>query len=106
MRPRYCVGWTRSASPGDAGLIDQHCGAHTVPYIEAKNSKAVFEHEATTSKISEEMLFYCRQRGLSAEEATALVVNGFVKDVLQQLPMEFAVEAQKLISVSLEGSVG
>jgi Fe-S cluster assembly protein SufB len=90
----------------DSLLIGAHCGAHTVPYIEAKNSKAVFEHEATTSKISEEMLFYCRQRGLSAEEATALVVNGFVKDVLQQLPMEFAVEAQKLISVSLEGSVG
>ena len=76
-----------------------------MPYIEAKNSSAVFEHEATTSKISEDMLFYCRQRGLSAEEATALVVNGFVKDVLQQLPMEFAVEAQKLISVSLEGAV-
>ena len=90
----------------DSLLIGQHCGAHTVPYIEAKNSSAVFEHEATTSKISEEMLFYCRQRGLSAEEATALVVNGFVKDVLQQLPMEFAVEAQKLISISLEGSVG
>src|SRR6516162_5812399 len=90
----------------DSLLIGHHCGAHTVPYIEAKNSKAVFEHEATTSKISEEKLFYCRQRGLSAEEATALVVNGFVKDVLQQLPMEFAVEAQKLISVSLEGSVG
>ena len=74
-----------------------------MPYIEAKNSSAVFEHEATTSKISEDMLFYCRQRGLSAEEAAALVVNGFVKDVLQQLPMEFAVEAQKLISISLEG---
>src|SRR5579859_1648573 len=90
----------------DSLLIGDKCGAHTVPYIEAKNSSALFEHEATTSKISEEMLFYCRQRGLSAEEATALVVNGFVKDVLQQLPMEFAVEAQKLISVSLEGSVG
>src|ERR1700741_4157682 len=90
----------------DSLLIGEHCGAHTVPYIEAKNSSTVFEHEATTSKISEEMLFYCRQRGLSAEEATALVVNGFVKDVLQQLPMEFAVEAQKLISISLEGSVG
>ena len=87
-------------------LIGDRCGAHTVPYIEAKNSSAVFEHEATTSKISEDMLFYCRQRGMSAEEATALVVNGFVKDVLQQLPMEFAVEAQKLISISLEGSVG
>jgi Fe-S cluster assembly protein SufB len=90
----------------DSLLIGDKCGAHTVPYIEAKNSSTVFEHEATTSKISEEMLFYCQQRGLSAEEATALVVNGFVKDVLQQLPMEFAVEAQKLISVSLEGSVG
>src|ERR1041384_4116896 len=90
----------------DSLLIGDMCGAHTVPYIEAKNSSTVFEHEATTSKISEDMLFYCRQRGLSAEEATALVVNGFVKAVLQQLPMEFAVEAQKLISVSLEGSVG
>ncbi len=90
----------------DLLLIGHDCGAHTVPYIEAKNSSAVFEHEATTSKISEDMLFYCRQRGISAEEATALVVNGFVKDVLQQLPMEFAVEAQKLISISLEGSVG
>ena len=90
----------------DSLLIGDKCGAHTVPYIEAKNSSAVFEHEATTSKISDEMLFYCRQRGLSAEEAVALVVNGFVKDVLQQLPMEFAVEAQKLISISLEGSVG
>jgi Fe-S cluster assembly protein SufB len=90
----------------DSLLIGGQCGAHTVPYIEAKNSSAVFEHEATTSKISEDMLFYCQQRGLSQEEATALVVNGFVKDVLQQLPMEFAVEAQKLISISLEGSVG
>jgi Fe-S cluster assembly protein SufB len=90
----------------DSLLIGDKCGAHTVPYIEAKNSSAVFEHEATTSKISEDMLFYCVQRGLSQEEAVALVVNGFVKDVLQQLPMEFAVEAQKLISISLEGSVG
>jgi Fe-S cluster assembly protein SufB len=90
----------------DSLLIGSHCGAHTVPYIEAKNSSAVFEHEATTSKISEDMLFYCMQRGLSEEEAVALVVNGFVRDVLQQLPMEFAVEAQKLISISLEGSVG
>jgi Fe-S cluster assembly protein SufB len=90
----------------DSLLIGDQCGAHTVPYIEAKNSSAVFEHEATTSKISEDMLFYCQSRGMSAEEATALVVNGFVKDVLQQLPMEFAVEAQKLISISLEGSVG
>jgi Fe-S cluster assembly protein SufB len=90
----------------DSLLIGGKCGAHTVPYIEAKNASAIFEHEATTSKISEEMLFYCRQRGLSQEDAVALVVNGFVKDVLQQLPMEFAVEAQKLISISLEGSVG
>ncbi|MFZ0457069.1 MAG: Fe-S cluster assembly protein SufB [Rhodoplanes sp.] len=90
----------------DSLLIGDKCGAHTVPYIEAKNSSVLFEHEATTSKISEEMLFYCQQRGMSAEEATALVVNGFVKDVLQHLPMEFAVEAQKLISISLEGSVG
>ena len=90
----------------DSLLIGDKCGAHTTPYIEARNASTVFEHEATTSKISEEMLFYCRQRGLSAEDAVALVVNGFVKDVLQQLPMEFAVEAQKLISISLEGSVG
>jgi Fe-S cluster assembly protein SufB len=90
----------------DSLLIGNKCGAHTVPYIEAKNSSTVFEHEATTSKISEDMLFYCRQRGMTAEEATALVVNGFVKDVLQHLPMEFAVEAQKLIAISLEGSVG
>jgi Fe-S cluster assembly protein SufB len=90
----------------DSLLIGHHCGAHTVPYIEAKNSSTVFEHEATTSKISDDTLFYCRQRGLSAEDAVALVVNGFVRDVLQQLPMEFAVEAQKLISISLEGSVG
>jgi Fe-S cluster assembly protein SufB len=90
----------------DSLLIGDKCGAHTVPYIETKNAAAVFEHEATTSKISEDMLFYCMQRGLSEEEAVALVVNGFVKDVLQQLPMEFAVEAQKLISISLEGSVG
>jgi Fe-S cluster assembly protein SufB len=90
----------------DSLLIGDKCGAHTTPYIETKNASTVFEHEATTSKISEDTLFYCRQRGLSAEDAVALVVNGFVKDVLQQLPMEFAVEAQKLISISLEGSVG
>ncbi len=87
-------------------LIGNDCGAHTVPYIEAHNRSTQFEHEATTSKISEDQLFYCMQRGLNAEEATALIVNGFVRDVLQQLPMEFAVEAQKLIAVSLEGSVG
>src|SRR5580692_1466895 len=96
----------RNFTACDSLLIGDRCGAHTVPYIEAKNSSATFEHEATTSKISEDVLFYCTQRGLSQEEAVGLVVNGFVKDVLQQLPMEFAVEAQKLISISLEGSVG
>lgn len=96
----------RNFTACDSLLIGDKCGAHTVPYIEAKNSSATFEHEATTSKISEDVLFYCVQRGLSQEEAVGLVVNGFVKDVLQQLPMEFAVEAQKLISISLEGSVG
>jgi Fe-S cluster assembly protein SufB len=102
---RRAVG-ARNFTNCDSLLIGEHCGAHTVPYIESKNPAAVFEHEASTSKISEEMLFYCMQRGLSQEEAVALVVNGFVRDVLQQLPMEFAVEAQKLISISLEGSVG
>ncbi|ACI93119.1 FeS assembly protein SufB [Afipia carboxidovorans OM5] len=96
----------RNFTACDSLLIGDRCGAHTVPYIESKNSSTQFEHEATTSKISEDMLFYCVQRGLSQEEAVALVVNGFVRDVLQQLPMEFAVEAQKLISISLEGSVG
>ncbi|SHG08219.1 Iron-regulated ABC transporter membrane component SufB [Kaistia soli DSM 19436] len=90
----------------DSLLIGDQCGAHTVPYIESKNASAVFEHEATTSKIADDQLFYCLQRGLTSEEAVALIVNGFVKDVIQQLPMEFAVEAQKLISISLEGSVG
>ena len=96
----------RNFTACDSLLIGDKCGAHTVPYVEAKNASATFEHEATTSKISEDVLFYCVQRGLSQEEAVGLVVNGFVKDVLQQLPMEFAVEAQKLISISLEGSVG
>lgn len=90
----------------DSLLIGHHCGAHTVPYIETRNASAVVEHEATTSKISDDQLFYCISRGLSGEEAVALIVNGFVKEVLQQLPMEFAVEAQKLIGISLEGSVG
>jgi Fe-S cluster assembly protein SufB len=90
----------------DSLLIGDQCGAHTIPYIEAKTATAVFEHEATTSKIGEDQMFYCQQRGLSEEEAVALIVNGFVKEVLQQLPMEFAVEAQKLITISLEGSVG
>ncbi len=90
----------------DSLLIGDQCGAHTVPYIESRNSKAILEHEATTSKLSEEQLFYCRQRGLSEEEAVALLVNGFCREVLQKLPMEFAVEAQKLVALSLEGSVG
>ncbi len=90
----------------DSLLIGNKCGAHTVPYIESKTASAVFEHEATTSKVSEDQMFYCMQRGLTQEEAIALIVNGFVKDVLQQLPMEFMVEAQKLIAISLEGSVG
>jgi len=90
----------------DSLLIGDKCGAHTVPYIEAKTSSAHFEHEATTSKISEDTLFYCMQRGLSQEEAVAVVVNGFVRDVLQHLPMEFMAETQKLIGISLEGSVG
>lgn len=90
----------------DSLLIGQDCGAHTVPYIESRNASAIVEHEATTSKIADDQLFYCVSRGLGEEEAVALIVNGFVKDVLQQLPMEFAVEAQKLIGISLEGSVG
>ncbi|MFK4535378.1 Fe-S cluster assembly protein SufB [Bradyrhizobium ottawaense] len=96
----------RNFTACDSLLIGDKCGAHTVPYTEAKNSSATFEHEATTSKISEDVLFYCIQRGLSREEAVGLVVNGFVKNVLQKLPMEFAVEAQKLIAISLDGSVG
>ncbi|MEN0088232.1 MAG: Fe-S cluster assembly protein SufB [Pseudomonadota bacterium] len=96
----------RNFTQCDSLLIGNDCGAHTVPYIEAKNSTAMFEHEATTSKISEDQLFYCMQRGIDEEEATALIVNGFVREVIQELPMEFAVEAQKLISISLEGSVG
>ena len=96
----------RNFTQCDSLLIGDRCGAHTVPYIEAKNASAVFEHEATTSKISDDQMFYCQQRGIGPEEAVALIVNGFCKEVLQQLPMEFAVEAQKLVSISLEGSVG
>jgi Fe-S cluster assembly protein SufB len=96
----------RNFTQCDSLLIGDTCGAHTVPYIESRNASAVFEHEATTSKISDDQMFYCQQRGLSEEEAVALIVNGFVRDVLQHLPMEFMVETQKLISISLEGSVG
>ena len=97
---------SRNFTQCDSLLIGAHCGAHTIPYIESKNPSAILEHEATTSRLSEDQLFYCRQRGLSEEDAVALLVNGFCKEVLQELPMEFAVEAQKLVSVSLEGSVG
>jgi len=96
----------RNFTQCDSLLIGNHCGAHTVPYIEARNASAQIEHEATTSKISEDQLFYVMQRGIPEEEAIALIVNGFVKEVIQELPMEFAVEAQKLIGISLEGSVG
>ncbi|MBY7649591.1 MAG: Fe-S cluster assembly protein SufB [Candidatus Liberibacter europaeus] len=96
----------RNFTQCDSLLIGNNCGAHTVPYIEAKNSSCNLEHEATTSKISDEHLFYCLQRGIPEESAVALIVNGFVKEVLQKLPMEFAVEAQKLVDISLEGSVG
>jgi Fe-S cluster assembly protein SufB len=96
----------RNFTQCDSLLIGGACGAHTVPYIESRNPSARIEHEATTSKIAEDQLFYCLQRGLGQEEAVALIVNGFCKEVLQQLPMEFAVEAQKLVGISLEGSVG
>jgi Fe-S cluster assembly protein SufB len=96
----------RNFTQCDSLLMGGNCGAHTVPYIESRNSTARIEHEATTSKIAEDQLFYCQARGLGAEEAVALIVNGFCKEVLQQLPMEFAVEAQKLVGISLEGSVG
>ena len=97
---------SRNYTQCDSLLMGNKCGAHTIPYIENKNSSSNVEHEATTSKISEEQLFYCNQRGLNQEEAVGLIVNGFCKEVLQQLPMEFAVEAQKLVGISLEGSVG
>ncbi|WP_207458345.1 Fe-S cluster assembly protein SufB [Azospirillum sp. SYSU D00513] len=96
----------RNHTQCDSLLIGDQCGAHTVPYIENRNRSARVEHEATTAKISEDQLFYCRQRGLSAEDAVSLIVNGFCKEVLKELPMEFAVEAQKLVGISLEGSVG
>jgi Fe-S cluster assembly protein SufB len=104
MHPRAAN--SRNFTQCDSLLIGGDCGAHTVPYIEVKNSTSRCEHEATTSKVDEDQLFYCRSRGMDAEEAVALVVNGFCKEVLQELPMEFAVEAQKLVAISLEGSVG
>ena len=104
MHPKAQGG--RNFTQCDSLLIGSQCGAHTVPYIEVKNNSARAEHEATTSKVDDEQLFYCRQRGIGEEEAVALVVNGFCKDVLQALPMEFAMEAQQLVAISLEGSVG
>ena len=97
---------SRNFTQCDSLLIGNQCGAHTVPYIESSNSDSMIEHEATTSKINEDQLFYCMQRGLNSEDAVGLIVNGFCKEVLQNLPMEFAVEAQKLVAISLEGSVG
>jgi Fe-S cluster assembly protein SufB len=96
----------RNFSQCDSLLMGNDCGAHTFPYIETKNSTARVEHEATTSKIAEDQIFYCNQRGINTEKAIALIVNGFSKEVLNKLPMEFAVEAQKLLEISLEGSVG
>jgi len=96
----------RNFTQCDSLLIGDQCGAHTVPCIESRNATAKLEHEATTSKISDDQLFYCRSRGLSQEDAVGMIVNGFCRDVLKELPMEFAVEAQKLLAVSLEGSVG
>jgi Fe-S cluster assembly protein SufB len=106
VRVLPCAANARNYTQCDSLLIGDKCGAHTVPYIESRNRTARIEHEATTSKISEDQLFYCRQRGLSAEDSVSLIVNGFCKEVLQELPMEFAVEAQKLVGISLEGSVG
>ena len=96
----------RNFTQCDSLLLGDQCGAHTVPYIQSRNPTAILEHEATTSKISDDQLFYCLSRGIPTEEAVALIVNGFCREVLQQLPMEFAVEAQKLVGISLEGSVG
>lgn len=96
----------RNFSQCDSMLIGEECGAHTVPYIDVRNSSAIMEHEATTSKIGEDQIFYCRQRGLSAEDAVSMIVNGFCKEVFRELPMEFAVEAHNLLGLTLEGSVG
>jgi len=96
----------RNYTQCDSLLIGSHCSANTVPYVDVRNGSAKMEHEATTSRIGEDQLFYCRQRGLSEEDAVSLIVNGFAKEVLNELPMEFAVEAQKLLGVSLEGAVG
>ena len=96
----------RNHTQCDSLLIGKECGAHTFPYIDVANPDATLEHEATTSKISDDQLFFCRQRGMSEEDAISMIVNGFCKEVLQALPMEFAMEAQQLVAISLEGSVG
>ena len=96
----------RNYTQCDSLLRGSKCGAHTFPYIDVMNPSAVVEHEATTSKISEDQIFYCNQRGISTEQAVGLIVNGYAKEVMNKLPMEFAVEAQRLLSISLEGSVG
>ena len=96
----------RNFSQCDSMLIGEKCGAHTFPYVDVRNSTAVMEHEATTSKIGEDQILYCRQRGLSAEDAVSMLVNGFCKEVFRELPMEFAVEAHNLLGLTLEGSVG
>jgi len=96
----------RNYSQCDSLLLGDKCGAHTFPYLDVMNNSSQVEHEASTSKIGEDQLFYCRQRGLSTEDAVNMIVNGFCKQVCKELPMEFAVEAQKLLDVSLEGSVG
>jgi Fe-S cluster assembly protein SufB len=96
----------RNFSQCDSLLIGDKCGAHTFPYIEVRNPTAKVEHEASTSKVGEDQIFYCNQRGISTEDAVSMIVNGFCKEVFRELPMEFAVEAQKLLGISLEGSVG
>ena len=96
----------RNFSQCDSLLLGDKCGAHTFPYMEVRNETAIVEHEATTSKISEDQVFYCNQRGIKTEDAIALIVGGYAKEVISKLPMEFAVEAKNLLSISLEGSVG
>jgi len=96
----------RNFTQCDSILLGDKCGAHTVPYIESRNATARVEHEATTTRIGDDQIFYCNQRGLSTEDAVSLIVGGFCREVFKELPLEFAVEAQKLLSVSLEGSVG
>ena len=96
----------RNFTQCDSLLMGDKCGAHTFPYIEVENDSAIIEHEATTSKIGEDQIFYCNQRGIDTENAVGLIINGYAREVLNKLPMEFAVEAQKLLQISLEGSVG